>query len=373
MSQSTKVIVASDCIDERSLIARVIEQSNATSEIHRMDSLRDALLSSDASRVPFLACCLFMPARLIVSADRGNFEQLCAKRSRIATIALTDEPASALNPIVQDAVIELLPFEDLTPSAALRAVRNAETIAQLEMRIERQRSEIERYSQLLAHDLSAPIGSLQRLLDFSMSALEGPDADGAKTVVARARDAARRVGGILDSLERRTEMERAIGVQKRPLNETIAAAMKSLRDEMAAKGEQLQADVFIDTLPAIAHCPAQFTELFRQLLKNAVTFQDGGDIKVSVSGEERDDEVTVVVEDNGIGIDPDYLEYVFEPLARLHGPQHFPGAGLGLTMCRSVISGVGGRIWAEPAAARGTRIIISLPQKTSVAQAAGHA
>ena len=67
--------------------------------------------------------------------------------------------------------------------------------------------------------------------------------------------------------------------------------------------------------------------------------------------------------DEGIGIPAEYAEEVFKPFRRLHGPGAYVGSGIGLAICRKAVERHGGRIWIEPAPARGSHFRFTLGEQ----------
>jgi signal transduction histidine kinase len=104
------------------------------------------------------------------------------------------------------------------------------------------------------------------------------------------------------------------------------------------------------------------TEVFAQLLGNSLKFACPGlPPRIVVSGTQEAGMARISVADNGIGIAPPYAEEVFQVFERLHGPGRFPGAGVGLAICRKVVERYGGRIWIDPEPRDGCVVHFTLP------------
>jgi len=111
-------------------------------------------------------------------------------------------------------------------------------------------------------------------------------------------------------------------------------------------------------LPEVTGDRAQLTQLFRQLIDNAVKFRAG---HVRISAQAADGGFwRFCVQDNGIGFESARARELFVPFRRLHG-REFPGAGLGLALCRRIVERHGGRIWAEAAPGEGASVYFTLP------------
>ena len=86
--------------------------------------------------------------------------------------------------------------------------------------------------------------------------------------------------------------------------------------------------------------------------------------RVHVSATEKEHEVEIAVQDNGIGIDPQYFERIFVIFQRLHERSAYPGTGIGLAMTRKIIEYFGGRIWLDTSYTEGSRFLFTLPMPT---------
>ncbi len=120
-------------------------------------------------------------------------------------------------------------------------------------------------------------------------------------------------------------------------------------------------EIIFDDLPEVNIDESQFVQLFVQLFTNAINYRGETTLRIEVNAEETDAAYIISVRDNGIGIDPEYLETIFQPFKRLQG-KTIPGNGLGLAVCRKIVRAHGGRIWAESAGkGQGSVFKFSLP------------
>jgi CheY-like chemotaxis protein len=116
-----------------------------------------------------------------------------------------------------------------------------------------------------------------------------------------------------------------------------------------------------DSLPEVEADASQLTLVFRHLVENAIKFRaEDRPPEVRVSAETSETGLRLSVSDNGIGIDPQYAPRLFKIFQRLNGAK-YPGAGIGLAICREIVERHGGRIGFDSEPGRGSRFHFTLP------------
>jgi light-regulated signal transduction histidine kinase (bacteriophytochrome) len=127
------------------------------------------------------------------------------------------------------------------------------------------------------------------------------------------------------------------------LLDTALANLKTAIDSSGAK-------ISRDALPMLRVSPQQITQLFQNLVGNAIKFRDpAAPPEIHVGARQQDGSWTLSVRDRGIGIDPQHAGRIFALFRRLHTRDTYPGSGLGLAICKKIVEQHGGRIWVEPA------------------------
>jgi light-regulated signal transduction histidine kinase (bacteriophytochrome) len=105
----------------------------------------------------------------------------------------------------------------------------------------------------------------------------------------------------------------------------------------------------------------QFTQLFQNLIGNAIKFRNDKQPKVHISAQRQDYVWQFYVSDNGIGIAPQHQDQIFGMFKRLHGRGSYPGTGIGLAICQKIVERHGGRIWVESEIGKGSTFCFTLP------------
>jgi PAS domain S-box-containing protein len=138
----------------------------------------------------------------------------------------------------------------------------------------------------------------------------------------------------------------------------VATAISYLDGMISEAGAQVTSG----PLPTIESVEVLLLQLFQNLIGNAIKYRSDHPPRVQISSEWRDGFWVFCVEDNGIGIEPEYLEYIFGVFKRLHS-REYSGTGIGLAICKAAVERLGGRIWVESTPGHGSAFRFALPGK----------
>ena len=152
-----------------------------------------------------------------------------------------------------------------------------------------------------------------------------------------------------------------VGTRGKPLvptdcEEILATTLTNLKIAIDERG----ALITHDPLPTVNADAVQLTQLFQNLIGNALKFCREGAPHVHVAARRDGAEWIFSVADNGIGIDPKDFERIFQIFQRLHTREEFPGTGIGLAVCKKIVERHGGRIWVESTPGKGSTFYFSL-------------
>jgi chemotaxis family two-component system sensor kinase Cph1 len=117
-------------------------------------------------------------------------------------------------------------------------------------------------------------------------------------------------------------------------------------------------------MPMVVADAGQLTQLLTNLIGNALKFRGEVAPRVHVNAARSGRMCTISVQDNGIGISPEYFERIFVIFQRLHSREEYAGTGVGLAICKKIVERHGGRIWVESAPGQGARFSFTLPAAT---------
>jgi len=141
------------------------------------------------------------------------------------------------------------------------------------------------------------------------------------------------------------------------------SVMRKVLLNLQASIEQSGAVISWDSLPTVQAHDVRLVQLFQNIVGNAIKYRSDRPPQIRIAAERRDADWLFVVEDNGIGIEPEYAPQIFGIFKRLHG-QTYPGTGIGLAICQRIVERYNGRIWVESKPDEGSRFLFTLPPAT---------
>ncbi len=105
----------------------------------------------------------------------------------------------------------------------------------------------------------------------------------------------------------------------------------------------------------------QIMQVFQNLIGNAIKFRSESSLDIHIGARQEPARWVFSVRDNGIGIDSQYFERIFQIFQRLHTRKQYPGTGIGLAICKKIVERHGGTIWVESESGKGSTFCFSLP------------
>lgn len=257
--------------------------------------------------------------------------------------------------------LELMRARIVEDLAATQAARDE--LEQTAADLNRSNAELEQFAYVASHDLQEPLRKVASFCQLLQSRYGGQLDERGEQYIAFAVDGAKRMQALINDLLAFSRVGRLTGDQEvLELDEVVRLG----RENVAAAIEDAGATVHVDPLPAVRGERALLVALFQNLIGNAVKFRRpdaAPEVHVRLVGT-HDGLHEIVVEDNGIGIEPDYAERVFVIFQRLHPKERYEGTGIGLALCRKIVEHHGGTIAADtdrPEGAVGTTIRLTLP------------
>jgi PAS domain S-box-containing protein len=222
----------------------------------------------------------------------------------------------------------------------------------------RHAEELERFAFISAHDLQEPLRTISSFSQVLARRYKGKlDAEADQYLDLIAGGAARMRQLIRDLLEYGRVGRRERDFQPIDFSSALLEAQALLRTAIEESGAVVKSG----PLPTINADGVQIVQLFQNLLSNAIKFRGNEPPRVSVAAELSNGAWEFSVQDAGIGIDPHYTDQIFRVFARLHRADEYPGTGIGLALCKTIVERHGGRIWVESALGKGANFRFLIP------------
>ncbi|KUP98420.1 sensor histidine kinase [Thermobifida cellulosilytica] len=227
--------------------------------------------------------------------------------------------------------------------------------------LRRSNLELEQFAYVASHDLQEPLRKVASFCQLLKRRYHGQLDERADSYIDFAVEGAKRMQTLINDLLAFSRVGRTKNFTTVDLNSVLDDALASLGSAL----EEAEAVVTGDQLPEVQGDRTLLTQVFFNLIGNAVKFRGEEPARVHISVRREGTEWVFCCADNGIGIEPQYAERIFVIFQRLHTRDKYGGTGIGLAMCKKIVEFHGGRIWLDHESDEpGTRICWSLPVDT---------
>jgi PAS domain S-box-containing protein len=236
--------------------------------------------------------------------------------------------------------------------------RAEEALIRRTRELERSNAELQQFAYVASHDLQEPLRTVANFTQLLAERYASQLDDDARDFIAFAVDGAVRMQALIQALLAYSR----VGTKGRVLepvdcNEALGRAVSNLRISIAENAAQ----VSHEELPVIQADATQLVQLFQNLIGNGIKFKGVNPPRVHVSAVRQADYWTFSVRDNGIGIEAQYDERIFDIFQRLHHREEYPGTGIGLAVCKKIVERHGGKIGVESEPGNGSTFFFSIP------------
>lgn len=226
------------------------------------------------------------------------------------------------------------------------------------LELKRSNEDLEQFAYVASHDLQEPLRMIHNYMQLLRQRHKDRLDASAQEFVGFALDGARRMQQLIQDLLTYSR----VGTHGKEFaatscEEAFADALANLKMAIEESG----AEITHDPLPMVMGDAVQLTQLFQNLIGNAVKFRGEVAPKVSVTLQRKGPDWEFTVGDNGIGIAEQDFQRIFIVFQRLHTPEKYSGTGIGLSVCKKIVERHGGRIWVESKLGKGTTFHFTIP------------
>ena len=338
--------------------------NQAADEVHAMTSLPESISGARNSQYPALGFLGF-------SISKARMTQVLWFRPEVAqTVKWGGNPTKPVemaggSPVLHprksfEAWKEVvrgksLPWkpEQLEAAARLRTavmgvvLQKVEKITALNQELQRSNAELDSFAYAASHDLKEPLRGIHNYSTILTRTLSGKLTDEESGRLQTIGRLTQRMEDLINSLLSYSQIGRAeLAMRKNDLNEILKSAVDSVRTRLDESGTQLEC---LTELPTLVCDRVQVTEVFTNLISNAVKYNESSSKRITISAAPaKSGPLVISVRDNGIGISKENQQNIFKIFKRLHAKEKYGGGtGTGLTIAAKIIERHGGRIWVE--------------------------
>jgi light-regulated signal transduction histidine kinase (bacteriophytochrome) len=278
---------------------------------------------------------------------------LAVKRSEEAVKKAKDE----LEIRVQERTTDLSKTNEALHAEITSRKRAEKEIMRYSEELKRSNYELQQFAYVASHDLQEPlrmISSYLQLIERRYKSKLDQDAD---EFIEYAVDGAKRLQNLINGLLEYSRVETS-GKSFEPVDceKVFGDTLANLKVAI----EESSAVITHDPLPTVMADRSQILQLLQNLIGNAIKFRSQEVPRIHVTAGRKDDELTFAVKDNGIGIEEQYKDRIFDLFQRLHS-RGYSGTGIGLSVCKRIVERHGGKIWLESSVGKGSTFYFTIP------------
>ena len=244
--------------------------------------------------------------------------------------------------------------EELKKAHDVLEIRVKERTAELA----RSNAELEQFAYIASHDLQEPLRMVSSYVQLLERRYKGKLDQDADKFIGFASEGAVRMQRLINDLLAYSR----VGTRGKSFGAVnLEAVLTQAMDNLHLAIKERNATITHDPLPMAYGDSSQLTQVFQNLIDNAIKFCSDKLPRVHISARLEGSECLCWIKDNGIGIAPEYLNRLFLLFQRLHTRKEYPGTGLGLAICKRIVERHGGQIWVESTPGEGSTFYFRIP------------
>ncbi|QLG50837.1 PAS domain-containing sensor histidine kinase [Natrinema halophilum] len=231
----------------------------------------------------------------------------------------------------------------------------------LETELKESNRRLEQFAYAASHDLQEPLRMITSYLQLLETRYGDTFDEDGQEFLDYAVDGAERMREMIDALLTYSRVDTR-GDPFEPVD--LDAVLDDVREDLQMRIDESDAYISSGSLPRVAGDVSQLRQVFQNLLRNAIEYSGDEPPRIDVTAERDGTDWIVSVRDEGVGIDSDDTDRIFEVFQRLHTHEEHPGTGIGLALCRRIVDRHGGEIWVDTEPGDGATFSFTLPADT---------
>ena len=248
-------------------------------------------------------------------------------------------------------------------AAAIERQSYQRELEDLVEKLEESNQRLEQFAYITSHDLQEPLRMISSYLRLLENRYVDQLDDDAEEFIEFAVDGAERMRQMINDLLEYSRLDtRAEPFEPTDTRTVVENALANLQVQI----EENDADIDVGRLPTVPADSNQLEQVFQNLVSNAIKYRGEDPPEIEIGAGRDDDRWVFQVADNGIGMDPEHTDRIFDVFDRLHTHEEYPGTGIGLALCQKIIERHGGDIWVESEPGVGSTFYFTIPADEAV-------
>jgi len=228
-----------------------------------------------------------------------------------------------------------------------------------EQQLENANQRLEGFASMASHDLQEPLRKISTYVEMLKLTNTGKFEPKSLVQIDKITNATARMKSLIDDILMLSSIQQELILTPLDPQLSLERAITDLEIKIAEK----QASINYSALPKISGNEIYLTQLFLNLLSNALKFNSGKPV-IQITGRQEEDRVIIDISDNGIGIEPGYFSKIFDAFQRLHSKTSYEGTGIGLTICKNIMDAHKGNITVRSTPGEGTTFELTFAAAT---------
>ncbi|MCI0746531.1 MAG: ATP-binding protein, partial [Verrucomicrobia subdivision 3 bacterium] len=304
--------------------------------------------------------------RLLATTERLTRGELSARTGVAQGDGELHQLARAFDEMAESLQQRVLERERAEANLKLLNLDLEQRVADRTLALQRSNEDLEQFAYVASHDLQEPLRMVTNYLQLLQNRYRAQLDPKAQDFIQIAVDGAVRMHQLIGDL---LTYSRVSTGSKPPVPISATEVIKNALLNLKIAIEESGAKITWDELPVVKGDPVQLTQLFQNLIGNAIKFRGEQPPQIHISARRVTKPASpptweFSVRDNGIGIASKDFERIFLIFQRLHTREKYPGTGIGLALCKKIVERHDGKIWVESEPGHGTTFHFTLPAET---------
>jgi signal transduction histidine kinase len=233
-----------------------------------------------------------------------------------------------------------------------------EELDQKARQLQASNTELQEFAHVVSHDLQEPLRSIRGFAQLIARRYNGQLDEDGHEFLQYITDSSTRMNSMIQGLLAYSRLGHA---DQHAEVFSLSEAVEWAQSNLTMAIEECEATIEVGELPKVKGNRLQFCQLMQNLLGNALKYKGQEKPIIRITSRKQGSEHIITVADNGVGIGPEFQHRIFGLFKRAHG-NDYPGAGVGLALCKKIVERHGGQIWVESSLGKGSQFHIRIPE-----------